>query len=112
MPVDGSQGTRIQPNGYWVPNSGTTRRLQEIAQILHSQGIFTGGPPQYFEIVGRLQLATLLREGIYPQSKVLDLGCGCLRGGYWVIHFLDPGCYFGIEPAAAMLRQGIDHVME
>ncbi len=110
--MDGSQGTRIQPNGYWVPNSGTTRRLQEIAQILHSQGIFTGGPPQYFEIVGRLQLATLLREGIYPQSKVLDLGCGCLRGGYWVIHFLDPGCYFGIEPAAAMLRQGIDHVME
>jgi hypothetical protein len=35
-----------------------------------------------------------------------------LRGGYWVIHFLDPGCCFGIEPAAAMLQQGIDHVME
>jgi hypothetical protein len=98
--------------GSLIPTRTPTRRMQEIAQMLHSQGIFTGGPPQYFEIVGRLQLATLLREGIYPQSKVLDLGCGCLRGGYWVIHFLDPGCYFGIEPAVAMLQQGIDHVME
>jgi hypothetical protein len=46
-----------------------TRRMQEIAQMLHSQGIFTGGPPQYFEIVGRLQLATLLREGIYRSHQ-------------------------------------------
>ena len=78
--------------GSLIPTRTPTRRMQEIAQMLHSQGIFTGGPPQYFEIVGRLQLATLVREGIYPQSKVLDVGCGCLRGGYWVIHFLDPGC--------------------
>jgi SAM-dependent methyltransferase len=94
------------------PAPTPTRRMQDIAQMLHSQGIFTGGPPQYFESAGRLQLATLLRGGIYPQSKVLDLGCGCLRGGYWLIHFLNPGCYFGIEPAAAMLQQGIDHVIE
>jgi SAM-dependent methyltransferase len=95
-----------------TPARPPRRRMQEIAQMLDSQGIFTGGPLRYFEIAGRLQLATLLREGIYPQSKVLDLGCGCLRGGYWLIHFLDPGCYFGIEPAAAMLQQGIEHLIE
>jgi SAM-dependent methyltransferase len=88
------------------------QRMKEVAQRLDSQGIFTGGPVRYFEIAGRLQLATLLREGIYPQSKVLDLGCGCLRGGYWLIHFLDPGGYFGIEPATAMLQAGIDHLIE
>jgi len=87
------------------------RRLQEIGEILHAEGIFTGGPPQYFEIAGRLQLATLLREGVYPSSKVLDVGCGCLRGGYWLIHFLDRGGYFGIEPNAAMLQKGIDCVL-
>jgi hypothetical protein len=87
------------------------RRLQEIGEILHAEGIFTGGPPQYFEIAGRLQLATLLREGVYPSSKVLDVGCGCLRGGYWLIHFLDKGGYFGIEPHTIMLQKGIDYVL-
>jgi SAM-dependent methyltransferase len=98
--------------GSLTPARTPQQRMKEVAQRLDSQGIFTGGPVRYFEIAGRLQLATLLREGIYPQSKVLDLGCGCLRGGYWLIHFLDPGCYFGIEPAAAMLQAGIDHLIE
>ena len=96
-----------------IPERPPARRsLQEIGQILHSEGIFTGGPPDYFETAGRLQLATLLREGIYPDSKVLDVGCGCLRGGYWMIHFLGRGCYFGIEPAVFMLNKGIQHVLE
>jgi SAM-dependent methyltransferase len=94
-------------------NSPSPRpRLREVGQMLHSEGIFTGGPPEHFEIAGRLQLATLLREGVYPQSKVLDVGCGCLRGGYWLIHFLDRGRYFGIEPSAFMLQKGIQHVLE
>jgi SAM-dependent methyltransferase len=87
-------------------------RFREIGQTLHSEGVFTGGPPQFFEIAGRLQLAILIREGLYPDSKVLDLGCGCLRGGYWLIHFLDRGRYFGIEPADFMLRKGIQRVLE
>jgi hypothetical protein len=86
--------------------------MQEVVRKLDSQGVFTGGPVECFEAAGRLQLATLLREGLYPQMKVLDLGCGCLRGGYWLIHFLNAGCYFGIEPAAARLHEGIDHVLE
>jgi SAM-dependent methyltransferase len=87
------------------------RRPQEIGKMLHAEGIFTGGPPEYFEIAGRLQLATLLREGVYPWSKVLDVGCGCLRGGYWLIHFLDRERYFGIEPHAVMLQKGIDYLL-
>jgi hypothetical protein len=88
------------------------RRLEEVGRALHSEGIFTGGPPQYFEIAGRLQLAALLREGVYPWSKVLDIGCGCLRGGYWLIHFLDTNRYFGIEPNTIMLQKGIERVLE
>jgi len=88
------------------------QRMQEVVRKLDLQGVFTGGPVEWFESAGRLQIATLLREGMYPQMKVLDLGCGCLRGGYWLIHFLDAGCYFGIEPAVARLQQGIDYVIE
>ncbi len=86
-------------------------KLAEIADQLHKDGIFTGGPPALFESGGRLQLSTLVREGIYPSSKLLDVGCGCLRAGYWLIHFLDPGCYFGIEPNTRMLQAGIDAVL-
>jgi hypothetical protein len=86
-------------------------RLAEIADKLHRDGIFTGGPPHLFESAGRLQLSTLVREGINPSSKLLDVGCGCLRAGYWLVRLLDPACYFGIEPNSAMLQAGIDHLL-
>ena len=85
--------------------------LQATAERL-AQETFLGGPVSDFEAIGRLQLTTLLREGLYPNSKVLDIGCGCLRGGYWLIHFLDPGCYYGIEPNRTMLGAGISQLLE
>src|SRR5689334_365730 len=86
-------------------------KLQKVAEQL-SHEIFLGGPRQFFEIAGRLQFAMLIREGMYPSSKVLDVGCGCLRGGYWLIHFLDRGCYFGIEPHQEMLGKGVANFLE
>jgi SAM-dependent methyltransferase len=86
-------------------------RLVEITERLHNDGIFTGGPPHLFESGGRLQLSTLVREGIWPSSKMLDIGCGCLRAGYWIVHLLNPGCYFGIEPNEKMLQAGIERVI-
>jgi SAM-dependent methyltransferase len=81
-------------------------------QALSSSGTFLGGPAQDFERVGRAQLATLVCEGAYPTSRVLDVGCGCLRGGYWMIHFLGPRCYYGIEPSRDMLDAGLEHLLE
>jgi SAM-dependent methyltransferase len=85
--------------------------LQEVASRLTGEGIFTGGPPELFESAGRLQLATLLYEGLSPESRVLDVGCGCLRAGYWLIRFLDPGCYSGIEPNQGMLDKGKEYLL-
>jgi SAM-dependent methyltransferase len=85
--------------------------LQDKAERL-AQETFLGGPVKDFERVGRLQLITLLRVGLYPQSKVLDIGCGCLRGGYWLIHFLASGHYCGIEPNRAMLEAGLRNLLE
>lgn len=80
--------------------------VQQKAEAL-AQTMFLGGPVEDFEAVGRLQLVMLLKHGLYPHSKVLDIGCGCLRGGYWLIHFLDRGCYCGIEPNQKMLEAGL-----
>jgi len=76
-----------------------------------SKVTFLGGPKRDFEEIGKLQIITLLEFGMKPYSKVLDIGCGCLRGGYWLIHFLNPECYFGIEPNKQMLNAGIKYLI-
>lgn len=86
-------------------------RLQQKAEKLSTQ-VFLGGPPHLFETAGRMQLILLLKEGLYPHSKVLDIGCGCLRGGYWLIHFLRPGCYLGLEPNRKMVEIGVREFLE
>lgn len=86
--------------------------LMERANRIHADGIFLGGRLENFENAGRKLIITLLSEGLTPASKVLDIGCGCLRGGYWLIHFLDKGCYFGIEPNTEMLAAGVKTLLE
>ena len=79
--------------------------IQKKGELI-SKEVFTGGPESKFSVIGRLYLITLLKIGINPNSKVLDVGCGSLRGGYWLIHFLNPNKYFGIEPNIKMLDSG------
>ena len=83
-------------------------RLQQLA---NAEDRFLGGPADMFEPIGRLQLITLLRLGLEADSNVLDVGCGALRGGYWLIQFLDKSCYFGLEPNESMLRWGLSEVV-
>lgn len=86
-------------------------RLQERAEI-QAKDRFLGVPAKDFEKAGREQLAYLLRAGLIPGSKLVDLGCGVLRGGYWLIHFLDSGNYHGIEPHKERLETGINNILE
>ena len=85
--------------------------LQKKAEAA-SKEIYIGGPPERFECYGRLQLITLIRVGLNPASKLLDVGCGALRGGYWFIQLLNPGCYYGIEPNRTMLDGALRKILE
>lgn len=76
------------------------------------RGIFLGGPRRDFETVGRLTFNLLLGEGLAPHHKVLDIGCGALRIGYWLIGFLEAGGYCGLEPNRRMLRTGLERILE
>src|SRR4051794_39880695 len=87
------------------------RSLRERTDAL-SQTAFLGGPRGDFEPVGRLGFDVLLREGLRPDSRVLDVGCGALRLGYWLMRFLDSSCYFGIEPNREMLKTGLEQIVE
>lgn len=49
-------------------------------------------------ISGRMQAEILFAEGAAPSSRVLEVGCGCLSAGAFLIERLDPERYVGIEP--------------
>jgi hypothetical protein len=82
--------------------------LFDKADALQVRGVFLGGPREKFVTAGRAQLEILLARGLLPRHRVLDIGCGALRGGWWLINFLRPGRYFGIEPNVRMLDAGIE----
>ncbi len=56
-----------------------------------------GGGPEEWEQRGKSQLEFMQSCGLLPQHKMLDVGCGILRGGVFFIDYLEPGNYFGIE---------------
>jgi SAM-dependent methyltransferase len=58
--------------------------------------------------IGRLQLDFLIAKGLSPSSTLIDIGCGCLRGGVHFISYLDDNLYFGIDSNASLLEAGYD----
>lgn len=73
---------------------------------------FLGVPLETFEQAGREQLIALLGRGLNPESTILDFGCGCLRIAYWLVRFLDPLRYCGIEPARGRVEIGLEHLFD
>ncbi|WP_130797479.1 class I SAM-dependent methyltransferase [Streptomyces otsuchiensis] len=47
--------------------------------------------------LGEMQFQYLLRHGLRPDHRMLDIGCGNLRAGWRFIEHLDPGHYYGID---------------
>jgi SAM-dependent methyltransferase len=78
----------------------------------HLNEDFLGGPAELFDVAGREQLIVLLEHGLLYTSRVLDIGCGCLRGGRWIMSVLEPGHYFGIEPQRAMVEKGLQRFVD
>lgn len=50
------------------------------------------------EASGHFQFDLLKLEGCRPDSRVLEIGCGCLHCGIHLIRYLKAGNYVGIEP--------------
>jgi SAM-dependent methyltransferase len=48
-------------------------------------------------LMGRLRFDFLIANGLTPRDRLLDLGCGAGRLGIWLIPYLEPGHYFGID---------------
>lgn len=58
--------------------------------------------------IGELQFGYLAKDGLTTDMKLLDVGCGCLRGGVWFVDYLDAGNYYGIDISPDLLEVGYE----
>jgi hypothetical protein len=58
--------------------------------------------------IGRIQFDFLCANGLSPSSVLVDIGCGCLRGGVHFVYFLNAGNYFGVDISEPLLQAGYD----
>jgi SAM-dependent methyltransferase len=47
--------------------------------------------------MGPMQLAFLVDAGLKPTDRLLDIGCGAMRGGIHFAGYLEPGHYYGTD---------------
>jgi ubiquinone/menaquinone biosynthesis C-methylase UbiE len=73
----------------------------EIAAGEHRN--FVGG---LWHEIGGLQFEFLLRQGLLPSHKLVDIGCGALRCGVPIIRYLEEGNYYGLDFNASLIEAG------
>ena len=63
---------------------------------------------ELYDFEGAFVFSLLTLLGLRESDCVLDVGCGSLRAGRLLIPYLERGHYFGLEPDARLVRQGIE----
>lgn len=64
---------------------------------------FVGG---LWEEIGRLQFEFMCSQGLRPEHRFIDVGCGALRGGLHFVRYLAKGRYYGLDINASLLEAG------
>ncbi|GGQ11937.1 methyltransferase [Streptosporangium pseudovulgare] len=62
--------------------------------------------------VGQMQFDYLVRHGLAPGHRMLEIGCGNLRAGRLFIGHLDPGDYYGVDISPDILFAAQDVVAD
>lgn len=56
--------------------------------------------------IGKLQFNFLIKNGLLPNHRLLDIGCGSLRAGIHFINYLNPGHYSGLDLNSSLIKAG------
>lgn len=63
------------------------------------------GDPALASMKRDFQIAFLRSNGLHPEHRLLDLGCGTLRGGIPIIQYLAAGQYYGVDVRASVIAE-------
>lgn len=85
-----------------------TRRFtpEQAAQGSHRD--YVGGRGKWDQM-GKLQMEFLRTQGLRPDERFLDVGCGSFRAGVHLVDYLEQGNYYGIDVNPNIIRTGYDH---
>ncbi len=83
-------------NPYW-------RQLSSADIAAGQHRAFVGG---MWEEVGRLQLEFMKQQGLRPEHRLVDIGCGALRGGIHFVRYLHEGNYCGVDLNSSLIEAG------
>ncbi len=99
-----------------VSDATRYRWRTRLARRVHRLGDAVAPPPPpdqlrrrvggNWEVIGKLQFDYLVSEGMRPEHRLIDVGCGTLRGGVHYVGYLDSGNYFGIDLGPEMIEGG------
>jgi cyclopropane fatty-acyl-phospholipid synthase-like methyltransferase len=64
---------------------------------------FVGG---MWDEIGSLQFEFLKKQGLSPNHRLMDIGCGCLRGGVHFVPYLEKCRYYGVDINASLIEAG------
>lgn len=70
------------------------------------------GPEDIFDEMREWQINFLIDQGLAKDDKLLDIGCGVLRGGIPLIEYLNPGNYYGMDISEEALDVGREFIDE
>jgi ABC-2 type transport system ATP-binding protein/lipopolysaccharide transport system ATP-binding protein len=95
----GPAGSESRPEATQSPDDGT-----DVSEQWHR--IAVGGQ---WNTIGSLQFEFLRSQGLKRSDCLLDVGCGSLRAGVYLIPYLDPGHYVGFDYHRELVQAGLDH---
>jgi SAM-dependent methyltransferase len=65
----------------------------------------------HWDEIGQLQLDFLVKHGLEPGHRLLDMPCGSFRVGRLLIPYLEPGHYIGLDADHELLEAGKREVL-
>ena len=89
-------------------NSEKAKRIRRMGH----RAYVGGGAPEMWYGIGRLQYHFLVTQGLRHHHDFLDVACGSLRLGQYLIPFLDRGRYFGQEAEQELVKLGLEYEFE
>jgi SAM-dependent methyltransferase len=79
----------------------------ERVKAVGHRGYIGGQTPETWYGIGRLQYHFLVSRGLAPEHNFLDIACGALRLGQYLIPFLGKGKYHGIDGEQSLIDAGL-----
>lgn len=92
-------------------NETRNRTYREAATLKPGEEHYRSfiGTPSLYDVESGMQFQIMLALGLREYDKLLDIGCGSLRGGRLFMSYLRPSHYYGVEPNRWLLEDAIEN---